>query len=116
MVVEIETKADLKNIIDRVNPDGSDSVVLIDFFAPWCGPCIKFAPHFEQLSKKYPDITFCKINIEQDELSEFASACEISALPTFCLFINGTYVNRVVSADGQKLEKLCASVVPKSSV
>lgn len=62
---------------------GND-MVLVDFWAPWCGPCRSFAPAYEQLSEKYPDIVFAKINTEEQQA--LASYFQIRSIPTLMIF------------------------------
>ena len=62
---------------------GSDMVV-VDFWAPWCGPCRSFAPTYEKVSEKYPDIVFAKVNTEQQ--TELAGYFEIRSIPTLMIF------------------------------
>lgn len=62
---------------------GNDMVV-IDFWAPWCGPCRSFAPVFEAASAKHPDVVFAKVN--SDEQQELASQFGIRSIPTLMVF------------------------------
>jgi thioredoxin len=62
---------------------GNDMVV-IDFWAPWCGPCRSFAPVFEAASAKHPDVVFAKVNT--DEQQELATQFGIRSIPTLMVF------------------------------
>jgi len=59
-------------------------IVLVDFWAPWCGPCRSFAPVYEQLSEKHPDVVFAKVNTEEQQ--GIAGHFQIRSIPTLMLF------------------------------
>ncbi|MCP3870562.1 MAG: thioredoxin [Gammaproteobacteria bacterium] len=62
---------------------GNDFVI-VDFWAPWCGPCRTFAPTYEKVSEDHPDIVFAKINTEDEK--EIASHFNIRSIPTLMIF------------------------------
>ena len=63
--------------------DGSN-MVIVDFWAPWCGPCRMFAPTFEAVSEQYPDVVFAKLNTEDQP--ELAASFNIRSIPTLMVF------------------------------
>ena len=62
---------------------GND-MVIIDFWATWCGPCKSFAPVYEQMSEKFPDVVFAKVNTEEEQ--ELAAHFQIRSIPTLMIF------------------------------
>ena len=59
-------------------------MIIIDFWAPWCGPCKNFGPVFEAISDKYPDIVFAKVNTEEEQ--ELGGMFHIQSIPTLMIF------------------------------
>ena len=74
---------------------GND-IVLVDFWASWCGPCRAFAPTFSASSEKHPDVVFAKVDTEAEQ--QLAAAAEIRSIPTLMAFKKGTLVYREAGA------------------
>jgi thioredoxin 1 len=62
----------------------SNGTVIIDYWAPWCGPCRGFAPVFEKVAEKNPDIVFAKVNTDEEQ--ELAAHFQIRSIPTLMVF------------------------------
>lgn len=70
-----------KNFNDTIN---NNSIVLVDFWASWCGPCKQFAPVFESMSEEHGNMVFAKINTEEQQ--ELAAHFQIRSIPTLMIF------------------------------
>lgn len=71
--------------------------VLVDFWAMWCGPCLRLAPVVEQIAKEYKGkLKVCKLDV--DDAPETASSHDIMSIPTLVIFKNGKVVDRIVGA------------------
>ena len=82
-------------------------IVIVDFWAPWCGPCRGFAPVFEKASESHPDVVFAKIN--SDEQQELAAAFNIRSIPTLMVFREKVILFQQAGArPGQALEQVLA--------
>jgi thioredoxin 1 len=74
----------------------ASQAVLVDFWAPWCGPCRIVAPHLEELNAEREDLRVVKLNV--DENPGTAAKYGIMSIPTMILFVNGQVAKQVVGA------------------
>ncbi|CDF90434.1 probable Thioredoxin-1 [Zygosaccharomyces bailii] len=87
----------------------ADKLVVVDFFATWCGPCKMISPMVEKFSNEYTQADFYKVDV--DQVPEAAQKNEVSAMPTFILFKNGNAVAKVVGANPAGVKQAIASNV-----
>ncbi len=76
-VVEL-TKENFEQVVT------SNPTVVVDYWAPWCGPCRGFAPVFEKVSEMHPDVVFAKVNTDDEQ--EIAAHFQIRSIPTLMVF------------------------------
>eukprot|EP01083_Nonionella_stella_P004338 12524_1 len=100
-VVPIGTEDDFGSKVLKAK---SDQLVVVDFHAQWCGPCKKIAPQIDEFSRKYADVEFYKVDI--DDLESVAMSQKIQAMPTFKLYKNGQMVAEFTGASPASVEKL----------
>jgi thioredoxin len=74
----------------------SDKPVLVDFWAPWCGPCRIVAPHLEELAGEREDLRIVKLNV--DDNPQTASTYNVMSIPTLLLFKHGQVAHQIIGA------------------
>ena len=83
----------------------NNEIVIIDFWAPWCGPCLQFAPTFKETSEKVEGVTFAKINTEEEQT--LGAQFRIRSIPTLMIFREGFPIfSQPGSLSGKDLEDL----------
>ncbi|CAI2296400.1 unnamed protein product [Caenorhabditis sp. 36 PRJEB53466] len=93
-VTAVGSLLELNNILERSD---ANRLIIVDFFAHWCGPCRIVSPAFEQMSAEFGNATFLKVNV--DEARDIAARYAISAMPTFVFIKNGRQVESVRGAN-----------------
>ena len=94
----------------KLTKDFSDKVIIIDFWAVWCSPCMMFAPIFEKIQKeRYQDFIFVKVNV--DEVGSIAQTYRITGIPTTLFIKDNKVIHKIVGAVNEEymnriLEKL----------
>lgn len=97
MVAVVSSKAEFEAALKH------DGLVVVDFFATWCGPCKMIAPLLDKFSAEYTAAKFIKVDV--DELGDVAQEYEISSMPTVLFFKEGKVVQKVIGANPAALKQ-----------
>jgi thioredoxin 1 len=82
----------------------NDGPVLVDFWAPWCGPCRVVAPVLEEIAAERPELRIVKLNVDDNQ--QTAAAYDVLSIPTMILFKNGAAAKKIIGAyPKRKLEQ-----------
>ena len=98
-----------ENVIN-INDNGfndiitNNKLVVVDFFATWCGPCRALSPYIDELATNHHHILFAKANIEETPI--MANELNVKSLPCVIIFENGKEINRVVGFNKAKLQAI----------
>lgn len=83
---------DIKNNFNKEVLNNED-LTIVDFWAPWCGPCKMFGPIFENISKVKSGVKFCKLNVDEDQ-EDISKELGVMSIPTIILFKDGKEIKR----------------------
>lgn len=103
-ITKVHSTAEWRELQERTQQ--SDQTLVVDFWATWCGPCVKIAPFFEALSAKYPDAVFAKVDV--DELEDVSMEENVNAMPTFKIYKSGKCVDQLEGAIQSALAAMVA--------
>jgi thioredoxin 1 len=88
----------------------NNELLLVDFWAEWCGPCKSMHPIFTRMAKKYKQIRFARVNV--DNAQDIAMKYGVQSIPTFIMFRNAEVANRMVGAVGEPgIHMICKKFV-----
>ena len=85
-------------------------MIVVDYFATWCGPCVRIAPTFSQLAAKFKESVFLKVDV--DENAEVAALENVRSMPTFKVYRYGAKTEEFSGADQHKLKALIEKYLP----
>lgn len=107
MTAETSQIKKLESAKDFFEATNQDNLVVIDFYTDWCGPCKRIAPIMEELTTKYPNTKFYKINAEYPDttLQKVVKACEITSYPSFCFFKSSKCLKKFEGANPAAIEQ-----------
>ena len=111
----------LNNILDKIpvmeltsenfnHEMANNDLLLVDFWAEWCGPCKSMHPIFTRMAKKYKRVRFARVNVDKSQ--DIAMKYGVQSIPTFIMFKNGEIANTMVGAVGEPgIHMICKKFV-----
>jgi len=103
LIHSVEDKDDFDNQLK----EAGSKLVVVDFYATWCGPCKMIAPKLDEMATQFTDVVFLKVDV--DDVEEVASTYGISCMPTFLFIKNGEKIAEFSGANADKLRELVVS-------
>ena len=99
-VISVTNETFRREVLENAGP------VLVDFWAPWCGPCRMLAPILEEIAKKQPELQICKVNVDQEDA--LAKQYQIGSIPTLLVVKEGRVTARAsgLMSEGEILKLL----------
>lgn len=101
MVHQVKSKKEL----EAKFAEAGNKLVVVDFFATWCGPCKRIAPLLDKLAEKHAD-KLVMLKVDVDEIDELVKQYKIEIMPTFVFKRNGEHLDTLVGSNEEKLENL----------
>jgi len=101
MDAQTESQMDITNEEFKEIINNSHKIVVVDFYAPWCMPCLMISPIIDELSEKIKKVKFVKMDI--DENRELATNLNVSSIPCLIIFKNGKEADRIIGAQPQEV-------------
>ncbi|KAK8385634.1 hypothetical protein O3P69_016429 [Scylla paramamosain] len=102
MVYQVKDKDDF----DKQLKEAGQKLVVVDFYATWCGPCKMISPKIQEMSEQMSDVVFLKVDVDESE--EVAMAYQVSCMPTFIFIKEGKKVDSFSGASEDKLREFIA--------
>jgi thioredoxin 1 len=96
MIIEITSPNTFGEYLKR------NQLIFIDFYAPWCFPCVLISPTIQELARKYPHILFLRVNV--DEMQSIAAKFRIASMPSFLFLLNQTVLATIIGAESRKIK------------
>lgn len=107
MVQQVKNREQLSKVLE----EAGDKLVVIDFYATWCGPCKRISPVLEELAEKNKDkVVVIKIDVDDAEVESIVSEHGVSSMPTFVFIRKGKDNSKFSGADPEKLKQKIAEL------